>query len=165
MYSIDDLFASFNSKPSWRTVTTERIRAIDAKLTKIMKKLELISSTGEDISVQALLPGNQLILEKLDRIERKLTIGEEEVMSAIEDLKNIVAVLVDDAVAEADEVRVAVDLLKQLVEAGLPTDDPEVVEAVEKLEAAHERFQAATQALKDEVDSVSVSGGVVYNKE
>jgi seryl-tRNA synthetase len=165
MYSIDDLFASFNSKPSWRTVTTERIRAIDAKLTKIMKKLELISSTGEDISVQALLPGNQLILEKLDRIERKLTLGEEEVMSAIEDLKNIVAVLVDDAVAEADEVRVAVDLLKQLVEAGLPTDDPEVVEAVEKLEAAHERFQAATQALKDEVDNVSVSGGVVYNKE
>ena len=165
MYSIDDLFASFNSKPSWRTVTTERIRAIDAKLTKIMKMLELISSTGEDISVQALLPGNQLILEKLDRIERKLTIREEEVMSAIEDLKNIVAVLVDDAVAEADEVRVAVDLLKQLVEAGLPTDDPEVVEAVEKLEAAHERFQAATQALKDEVDNVSVSGGVVYNKE
>ena len=165
MYSIDDLFASFNSKPSWRTVTTERIRAIDAKLTKIMKKLELISSTGEDISVQALLPGNQLILEKLDRIERKLTLGEEEVMSAIEDLKNIVAVLVDDAVAEADEVRVAVDLLKQLVQAGLPSDDPEVVEAVEKLETAHERFQAATQALKDSVDNVSVSGGVVYNKE
>ena len=165
MYSIDDFYSAFSSKPSWRTVTTERIRAIDAKLTKIMKKLELVSSNGSDISVQALLPGNQLILEKLDRIERKLTLGEEEVMSAIEDLKNIVAVLVDDAVAEADEVRVAVDLLKQLVEAGLPTDDPEVVEAVEKLEAAHERFQAATQALKDEVDNVSVSGGVVYNKE
>lgn len=116
-------------------------------------------------SVNGIAKLNVLLDKYFTKMEKYLVVisnREENMMSALEDLKNIVSVLAEDAAAQADEVNVAVDLLKQLVVAGTPHDDPAVLDAVAKLEVAHANFKDATARLKDEVDSINVSGGVVY---
>jgi hypothetical protein len=99
--------------------------------------------------------------DKFDKYVVESNKGDKKIMGAVEELQAAVVQLGDDAVASADTVSTAVDLLKQLVAAGVPKDDPLIIEATDKLEAAHEAFKASTQKLRDQLAQINVSGGVV----
>lgn len=82
-------------------------------------------------------------------------------MSALTDLANVVSLLTEDVAANADEVKVAIDELKEAIAASSTAadNDPRVQAAVDALERAHENLSATTSDLKDEVDAVNASGG------
>ncbi|HEY5039322.1 MAG TPA: hypothetical protein VIJ93_09650 [bacterium] len=109
----------------------------------------------------------EVILNRLDDIEEtlnniaKLTVFEgRTIMSALTDLQTVVGELADDVSFDADEIGVAIDLVKQLI-ADKGVNDPAITDAVTKLTAAHEGFVANAEKLKEAVSPVAVSGGVV----
>jgi predicted DNA-binding ArsR family transcriptional regulator len=85
------------------------------------------------------------------------------IMGVLEDLGKAVSDLVADVKLEQDEVSVAVDTIKQLVEADVNVSTT-VRSAVANLVDAHDKLAATTKKLKDETDSIMVSGGIVYPK-
>jgi len=93
---------------------------------------------------------------RLGNIEKHLKKKEKQLMDSIDRLTQVMNDLASDSADLADEVKVVVDLLKEL---STRNNDAEIEEIAGKLEIISEAFDATTKVLSDAADEAAASGG------
>jgi multidrug resistance efflux pump len=97
-----------------------------------------------------------LVLAKLNQLIKQ----GDRIMTELDELKAAVAEIAADNLGLADEVKVAMDRISQLADAGkMDQVKAFVKEATESLRASHAGLSATLHGLKAKVDEVSASNG------